>query len=200
MKTSLHSRVSDGFHSSCAMPLKSMWIPWNTNLHSFPSTASTPFMRKISTPLFFRMSPSQAFSLPSSTSPTRSIPMLVTDSSCWCSWPSFRNSLSISRTLSSENARMPRMPLITLSKEVATLSVVLTIGAKLLMARILSSTWDRYGASTRSILLSKMRSENASCSIASFSTPSGFSSSKCWMMCLASTTVTIPSRRILALM
>mmetsp|Transcript_86844 Transcript_86844/g.137034 ORF Transcript_86844/g.137034 Transcript_86844/m.137034 type:complete len:223 (+) Transcript_86844:663-1331(+) len=41
-----------------------------------------------------------------------------------------------------------------------------------------------------------MRSAKAICSTASFSTPSGFSSSRCWMICFASTSVRIPSRRM----
>ena len=51
---------------------------------------------------------------------------------------------------------------------------------------------------TRSILLRRTRSAKASCSTASFSTPSGLSSSMCCTRCLASTTVRIASRRSLA--
>ena len=61
------------------------------------------------------------------------------------------------------------------------------------MDLILVSTSPSSSSETRSILLSMMRSAKANCSTASFSTPSGFSSSTCWTMCLASTTVMMPS-------
>mmetsp|Transcript_57622 Transcript_57622/g.137012 ORF Transcript_57622/g.137012 Transcript_57622/m.137012 type:complete len:226 (+) Transcript_57622:504-1181(+) len=67
------------------------------------------------------------------------------------------------------------------------------MGTASLMARSLASTSLRYNSSTRSHLLRMMRSAKATCSTASFSTPSGFSSSRCWMMCLASTSVRMPS-------
>lgn len=41
----------------------------------------------------------------------------------------------------------------------------------------------------------KEGSQPATCSIASFSTPSSLTSSRCCSMCLASTSVTMPSRR-----
>mmetsp|Transcript_7256 Transcript_7256/g.11842 ORF Transcript_7256/g.11842 Transcript_7256/m.11842 type:complete len:234 (+) Transcript_7256:533-1234(+) len=63
-----------------------------------------------------------------------------------------------------------------------------------LMARIRFSTSTSSSSFTRSVLFRMMRSAKAICSTASFSTPSGFSSSRCWMMCFASTRVRIPSR------
>mmetsp|Transcript_66250 Transcript_66250/g.132929 ORF Transcript_66250/g.132929 Transcript_66250/m.132929 type:complete len:234 (+) Transcript_66250:540-1241(+) len=66
-----------------------------------------------------------------------------------------------------------------------------------LIMRILLSTSPRAASSTRSHLFSRIRSAKATCSMASFSTPSGFSSSRCWMMCCASTTVRMPSKDIL---
>mmetsp|Transcript_48393 Transcript_48393/g.90670 ORF Transcript_48393/g.90670 Transcript_48393/m.90670 type:complete len:204 (-) Transcript_48393:16-627(-) len=69
------------------------------------------------------------------------------------------------------------------------------------MALILASMASSSAASlTRSTLFSKIRSANATCSTASFSTPSGFSSSKCCTMCLASTTVQMPSSLYISLM
>mmetsp|Transcript_150097 Transcript_150097/g.418194 ORF Transcript_150097/g.418194 Transcript_150097/m.418194 type:complete len:238 (-) Transcript_150097:348-1061(-) len=56
------------------------------------------------------------------------------------------------------------------------------------------STSTNAASSTRSHLFKRIRSANATCSTASFSTPSGFSSSRCAMMCLASTTVRMPSK------
>mmetsp|Transcript_41234 Transcript_41234/g.131023 ORF Transcript_41234/g.131023 Transcript_41234/m.131023 type:complete len:217 (+) Transcript_41234:503-1153(+) len=56
------------------------------------------------------------------------------------------------------------------------------------------STSAKPSSSARSHLFRRMRSANATCSTASFSTPSGFSSSRWAMMCLASTTVRMPSR------
>mmetsp|Transcript_3969 Transcript_3969/g.7733 ORF Transcript_3969/g.7733 Transcript_3969/m.7733 type:complete len:202 (+) Transcript_3969:1624-2229(+) len=50
-------------------------------------------------------------------------------------------------------------------------------------------------SSTRSVLLSTMRSAKAICSIASFTTPSFFTSLRWRVTCLESTTVTSPSRR-----
>mmetsp|Transcript_12722 Transcript_12722/g.32507 ORF Transcript_12722/g.32507 Transcript_12722/m.32507 type:complete len:237 (+) Transcript_12722:751-1461(+) len=70
------------------------------------------------------------------------------------------------------------------------------MGAYLLISRNLASTFASSASSvTRSILLSSSRSANATCSTASFSAPSGFSSSRCCVTCFASTRVTMPSRR-----
>ena len=64
--------------------------------------------------------------------------------------------------------------------------------------RMRASTAASSASSTRSILLRRTRSAKASCSTASFSTPSGLSSSRCCTRCLASTTVRMASRRSLA--
>ena len=58
---------------------------------------------------------------------------------------------------------------------------------------ILLSTSPSSSSETRSILFNIILSAKASCSTDSFSTPSGFSSSTCCVMCLASATVIIPS-------
>mmetsp|Transcript_99058 Transcript_99058/g.174757 ORF Transcript_99058/g.174757 Transcript_99058/m.174757 type:complete len:238 (-) Transcript_99058:398-1111(-) len=63
-----------------------------------------------------------------------------------------------------------------------------------LIMRILFSTSSSVGSSTKSVLLRMIRSAKAICSTASFSTPSGFSSSRCSMTCFASTSVRMPSR------
>mmetsp|Transcript_56823 Transcript_56823/g.114078 ORF Transcript_56823/g.114078 Transcript_56823/m.114078 type:complete len:267 (-) Transcript_56823:49-849(-) len=69
--------------------------------------------------------------------------------------------------------------------------------AVLLMARISSWRSSRYSALTRSVLFSRMRSAKATCSTASLTTPSGFSSFKCSKMCFESTTVRMPSKAML---
>mmetsp|Transcript_34328 Transcript_34328/g.80421 ORF Transcript_34328/g.80421 Transcript_34328/m.80421 type:complete len:202 (+) Transcript_34328:559-1164(+) len=70
-----------------------------------------------------------------------------------------------------------------------------TMGAYLLTPRSRFSMRSTSDSSTRSSLLSSKRSAKATCSIASFSTPSGFSSSRCISMCFASTSAMMPSRR-----
>mmetsp|Transcript_8396 Transcript_8396/g.19675 ORF Transcript_8396/g.19675 Transcript_8396/m.19675 type:complete len:362 (-) Transcript_8396:3-1088(-) len=95
----------------------------------------------------------------------------------------------MSRILSSEKASMPKMKLMSTS-----LLTHRRICAAWLIMRILRSTSSSAASSTRSHLLSRMRSAKATCSTASFSTPSGFSSSRCAVRCLASTTVRMPSR------
>mmetsp|Transcript_4334 Transcript_4334/g.9889 ORF Transcript_4334/g.9889 Transcript_4334/m.9889 type:complete len:218 (+) Transcript_4334:512-1165(+) len=55
------------------------------------------------------------------------------------------------------------------------------------------STSCSSSSDTISHLFSRILSAKATCSTASFSTPSGFSSSRCSMRCLASTTVRMPS-------
>mmetsp|Transcript_30333 Transcript_30333/g.66387 ORF Transcript_30333/g.66387 Transcript_30333/m.66387 type:complete len:235 (+) Transcript_30333:436-1140(+) len=63
----------------------------------------------------------------------------------------------------------------------------------LLIILIRFSTSASFSSSTKSVLFSNIRSAKATCSTASFSTPSGFSSSRRSMICLASTTVRMPS-------
>mmetsp|Transcript_86847 Transcript_86847/g.137044 ORF Transcript_86847/g.137044 Transcript_86847/m.137044 type:complete len:254 (+) Transcript_86847:350-1111(+) len=157
-----------------------------------PFTARTPLDRKRSTPFSFNNQPIHSLSFCCTTSPTTSIPIDETRESCECSWLSSKNLSSLSTILSKENARMPKMKSISIS-----LFVVRLIGTPALIARMRFSTSTRSSSdSTRSHLLSKMRSAKAICSTASFSTPSGFSSSRCWTMCFASTRVKIPSRRM----
>mmetsp|Transcript_3402 Transcript_3402/g.8321 ORF Transcript_3402/g.8321 Transcript_3402/m.8321 type:complete len:218 (+) Transcript_3402:503-1156(+) len=68
------------------------------------------------------------------------------------------------------------------------------MGANLLMALNLSSTFFSSASSgTKSHLFSINLSAKATCSTASFSAPSGFSSSRCCTTCFASTSVIIPS-------
>ena len=109
--------------------------------------------------------------------------------SCSCSPSVSRNSGSISRVLSRLNAWIP----IRLFGSTWLFShrKMSADGLTFLMR---SSIAPSSAFSTRSILFSKMRSAKASCSSASFSTPSGFSSSRREMMCLLSHTVMIPSR------
>mmetsp|Transcript_109266 Transcript_109266/g.309119 ORF Transcript_109266/g.309119 Transcript_109266/m.309119 type:complete len:367 (-) Transcript_109266:8-1108(-) len=66
--------------------------------------------------------------------------------------------------------------------------------AVLLMMRSSAWTSSRYSGETRSVLFRRIRSAKATCSTASLTTPFGFSSLRCSMQCLASTTVSTPSR------
>mmetsp|Transcript_19262 Transcript_19262/g.44280 ORF Transcript_19262/g.44280 Transcript_19262/m.44280 type:complete len:288 (-) Transcript_19262:55-918(-) len=150
---------------------------------------STPFMRKMSVPLFCSKSPTHAWIRSRSRLPGVLIPRLVTLESC--SWlPSvLRNSGSISSVRARSNPLMSR----TLSTDTCEL-VQRWTGANLLMSRnrfVMRSS--SFSSVTRSHLFSSSRSANATCSTASFSAPSGFSSSRCCSMCFASTMVTIPS-------
>mmetsp|Transcript_19886 Transcript_19886/g.59330 ORF Transcript_19886/g.59330 Transcript_19886/m.59330 type:complete len:298 (-) Transcript_19886:1315-2208(-) len=151
--------------------------------------AMTPFIRYISTPFSVTMGSSQALNLPRSTSPSTVIPTEVTVASCSCSPSVLRNSGSISRVFSRSKALMFR----TWSAETFA-CVERTIGANLLMALNLSSTFLSSASSgTKSHLLRINRSAKATCSTASFSAPSGFSSSRCCTTCFASTNVMMPS-------
>mmetsp|Transcript_9966 Transcript_9966/g.20194 ORF Transcript_9966/g.20194 Transcript_9966/m.20194 type:complete len:209 (+) Transcript_9966:194-820(+) len=60
------------------------------------------------------------------------------------------------------------------------------ISANLLMLLSLALTSSFSSADTRSVLFSSILSENATCCSASLTFPSGFTSSRCWTMCLAS--------------
>mmetsp|Transcript_32529 Transcript_32529/g.85442 ORF Transcript_32529/g.85442 Transcript_32529/m.85442 type:complete len:210 (+) Transcript_32529:542-1171(+) len=74
------------------------------------------------------------------------------------------------------------------------------MGAKALISRSLASIWLSSAVpGTRSHLLSSSLSANATWHADSLTTPSGFTSSRCCTMCLASTRVTMPSRRANAL-
>mmetsp|Transcript_9903 Transcript_9903/g.29152 ORF Transcript_9903/g.29152 Transcript_9903/m.29152 type:complete len:264 (+) Transcript_9903:258-1049(+) len=153
--------------------------------------AMTPFIRYISTPFSVTMGSSQALNLPRSTSPSTVIPTEVTVASCSCSPSVLRNSGSISRVFSRSKALMFR----TWSAETFA-CVERTIGANLLMALNLSSTFLSSASSgTKSHLLRINRSAKATCSTASFSTPSGLISPSLVKACLASTTVTRASNR-----
>mmetsp|Transcript_89735 Transcript_89735/g.231669 ORF Transcript_89735/g.231669 Transcript_89735/m.231669 type:complete len:253 (-) Transcript_89735:502-1260(-) len=152
-------------------------------------TARTPFVRKMSTPFSLSNHCNHSFNLVWSTSPGTMMPTEVTRSSCMCSWLSWRKASSISRILSRENAWMPRM------KSMSTwLCVQRRICTASLIMRIRFSTSSSSASDTRSHLFSKMRSAKATCSTASFSTPSGFSSSKWATRCFASHTVKMPSK------
>mmetsp|Transcript_4516 Transcript_4516/g.12762 ORF Transcript_4516/g.12762 Transcript_4516/m.12762 type:complete len:214 (+) Transcript_4516:349-990(+) len=192
MKIILHLLSSSGPQAPSCEFANSMWMAWKTNFSFMPLTASTPLDRNMSTPFSFRSHEIHWLSFCWTTSPGTSIPTDETRLSCWWSWLSSRNASSISMILSREKPRMPRMNSISTS-----LFVTRLMGTVLLMARIRASTSASCSSpSTRSHLFSRMRSANAICSTASFSTPSGFSSSRCWMMCAASTSVRMPSKRM----
>mmetsp|Transcript_24464 Transcript_24464/g.81300 ORF Transcript_24464/g.81300 Transcript_24464/m.81300 type:complete len:246 (+) Transcript_24464:427-1164(+) len=115
--------------------------------------------------------------------------------SCSCSPSVLRNSGSISMTRFRSKAPMSR----TQSGDTSAL-VQRWTGACELIDLSRFSTRSRSSSETRSVLLSRIRSAKATCSTASFSAPSGFSSSRCCSMCFASTSVTIASSRACSLM
>mmetsp|Transcript_59455 Transcript_59455/g.98572 ORF Transcript_59455/g.98572 Transcript_59455/m.98572 type:complete len:284 (-) Transcript_59455:25-876(-) len=150
----------------------------------------TPFMRKMSAPFSCNIFPTHACTRSRSRSPVSVMLRLVTVLSCSCSPSVLRNSGSIS------NVRLRSKPLMfrTLSTDTLDCSERRR-GANLFMERKRPSTRSRSVSVTRSTLLTSKRSAKATCSTASFSAPSGFSSSRCCSICLASMSVTIPSRR-----
>mmetsp|Transcript_34638 Transcript_34638/g.79293 ORF Transcript_34638/g.79293 Transcript_34638/m.79293 type:complete len:243 (+) Transcript_34638:540-1268(+) len=105
-----------------------------------------------------------------------------------CSPSVFKNSGSISKTRS-------RLKAPTFNRSFGSIfeCCVWKMRAVKLMLFTLASTAFKVASSTKSVLFSTMQSAKATCSTLSFSTPSGFSSSKCDITCLASTTVTMPS-------
>mmetsp|Transcript_14598 Transcript_14598/g.38872 ORF Transcript_14598/g.38872 Transcript_14598/m.38872 type:complete len:306 (+) Transcript_14598:344-1261(+) len=188
MKTSLLVRRSSGFQSSSQSPLKIMWTAWYTKRLSELAMFSTPFIRKMSAPLVCRISETHACTRSRSTSASLVMLVDVTVESCSCSPSVLRNSGSISRV----RFRSKPPTLRTFSTE--TLDMCERwIGANALIALIRASTRTKSSSLTRSVLLSRIRSANATCSTASFSAPSGFSSSRCCSTCLASTSVMMPS-------
>mmetsp|Transcript_71090 Transcript_71090/g.206149 ORF Transcript_71090/g.206149 Transcript_71090/m.206149 type:complete len:346 (+) Transcript_71090:327-1364(+) len=189
MKVSLQHRSSSGAQSLWGAPEKAMCTAWNTNLHGKSFTAKTPFVRKMSTPLSLRSQPNQSFNLAWSTSPLQLMPTEVTLSSCWWSALSSRKASSISRILSKENALMPKMK--SMSTSLYLQRLIWTASLIILIRR---STSANSSSVAKSVLFSRILSAKATCSTASFSTPSGFSSSKWLIRCLASTTVRMPSK------
>ena len=120
--------------------------------------------------------------------PSNLVLVLETVGSCSCSPSVLRNSGSISRTFSSLKALMPIRCFGSTLLSLHRYSVAFG-----LIVRSLSSMGGSSASSTRSILFRRMRSANATCSAASFSTPSGFSSSMRERMYFESHTVMIPS-------
>mmetsp|Transcript_4574 Transcript_4574/g.15773 ORF Transcript_4574/g.15773 Transcript_4574/m.15773 type:complete len:200 (-) Transcript_4574:332-931(-) len=171
--------------------LRSMCTPWKTWRSGEPATASTPLERKMSTPFSRKSRESQSLSLARSSSPSRSKPTLETVLSCWCSPSTSRKASSISRTRPRSKAPIP-----STSSKGARENCVSITAAYLLISRTRATTAAFSASSTKSILLSRIRSAKATCSTDSFSTPSGFSSFRCSTMCFASTTVRMPSSRI----
>mmetsp|Transcript_30604 Transcript_30604/g.94635 ORF Transcript_30604/g.94635 Transcript_30604/m.94635 type:complete len:293 (+) Transcript_30604:742-1620(+) len=143
----------------------------------------------MSLPRSLRMSPIHSLTSSMWTSPGSWMDTDPTESSCSCSPSVLRNSGSISSVLVRSKALRSRTDS-TLTLDCC----VRNIGANALMPRMRFSTRSRSCSETRSILLRRIRSANATCSTDSFSAPSGFSSSRCCSMCFASTTVTMPSR------
>mmetsp|Transcript_24465 Transcript_24465/g.81304 ORF Transcript_24465/g.81304 Transcript_24465/m.81304 type:complete len:246 (+) Transcript_24465:427-1164(+) len=115
--------------------------------------------------------------------------------SCSCSPSVLRNSGSISSVLCRSKEEMPMRSLGSTCPFSHRKMVALGLSL-----RSRSSMAGSSASETRSVLLSKIRSAKATCSTASFSAPSGFSSSRCCSMCFASTSVTIASSRACSLM
>mmetsp|Transcript_43295 Transcript_43295/g.90677 ORF Transcript_43295/g.90677 Transcript_43295/m.90677 type:complete len:239 (-) Transcript_43295:105-821(-) len=125
-------------------------------------------------------------------------PTLPTVPSCACACASSeRKSGSDSRILGRLKASTPRIAPRSRSGSPPPggRSCVRTMRTAALMERMRCSTAWRSASEARSALLRRTRSAKAICSTASFSTPSGLTSSRCWMMCLASTTVMTASIR-----
>mmetsp|Transcript_51907 Transcript_51907/g.105689 ORF Transcript_51907/g.105689 Transcript_51907/m.105689 type:complete len:312 (-) Transcript_51907:6-941(-) len=143
---------------------------------------------------------SQLLILSRSNVPSFMMPTLVTDVSCawWCAWcdpsSSARKAGSFSMIFSRSKAPIPS----TLSSATSAF-VQGMISAILLILRSRPSTSLRYSGVTRSVLFSSSLSAYTTCSTASFSAPSAFSSSRCCTMCLASTRVRTASTRACAL-
>ena len=116
--------------------------------------------------------------------------VLVEDTvgSCSCSPSVLRNSGSIFKVFSSEKELIPikffGSTLEYWHRKISALGLICLIRPVM----VSSSSSD-----TKSVLLRSIRSAKATCSAASFSTPSGFSSSSRVRMCFASVTVMIPS-------
>mmetsp|Transcript_22419 Transcript_22419/g.74309 ORF Transcript_22419/g.74309 Transcript_22419/m.74309 type:complete len:322 (+) Transcript_22419:160-1125(+) len=190
MKTMRLSRGSS-FHGSSGSPEKSMWTPWKTNFMSWPRMLRMPFMRKMLTPSLARRSVSHAFTRTMSSAPACRRPMDVIESSCTCSPSVSRKSGSMSSTFLRSKASTPS----TKSSAKPLARSQRFSGATLFSDRSFDSTAASSPSSRRSHLFRRMRSAKATCSTASFSTPSGFCSSRCCTMCFASTTVTKASSR-----
>mmetsp|Transcript_5575 Transcript_5575/g.14096 ORF Transcript_5575/g.14096 Transcript_5575/m.14096 type:complete len:301 (-) Transcript_5575:170-1072(-) len=186
MNTNLDSRASSAPHASSGSPLKSMCTPWNTNFLSCPWIFRMPFILKMSTPFDASNSVSQPFTETMSNGLPAFRPTDVIEASCWCSPSSSRKSGSISSTFFREKAFTPK----TKSRANPVPFVHLTRGANLFSDLSLASTRCSCSSSTRSHLFTRIRSANATCSTASFSTPSGFTSPSLVKACFASTTVT----------
>mmetsp|Transcript_16679 Transcript_16679/g.48714 ORF Transcript_16679/g.48714 Transcript_16679/m.48714 type:complete len:301 (+) Transcript_16679:97-999(+) len=191
MNTSRDSLTSSTPHSSSGSPLKSMCTPWKTNLRSCPWICRMPFMRKMSTPLEANSSVSQPFIETMSNGLLAFRPTDVIEESCWCSPSSSRKSGSMSSTFARENAFTPS----TKSSAKPAPFVQRTSGASLFKLLSLASTRCSCSSSTRSHLFTNILSAKATCSTASFSTPSGLISPSLVKACLASTTVTRASNR-----
>mmetsp|Transcript_12901 Transcript_12901/g.27195 ORF Transcript_12901/g.27195 Transcript_12901/m.27195 type:complete len:353 (-) Transcript_12901:291-1349(-) len=147
----------------------------------------------MSTPFSCRSFENQALSFAKSHSPSREIPTLVTVSSCTCSASGSRKSGSLSSTRFKSKA-----PTFMISPRSTCEFWHLRMGACLFRSRIRLSTSATSSSLTKSILFRIILSANKTCSTASFSAPSGFSSSRCWIRCLASTTVRMASSFMLA--
>merc|ERR1712050_789071 len=152
MKTILHLFSSSASHAFCEVPENSIWIAWKTYRLGSPFTARTPLQRKMSTPFSCKSHEIQSLSLVLQTSPGTSMPTEETRESCWWSCESSKNESSFIKTLSRENARIPKMKLMSTS-----LFVVRLIGTEALIARMRPSTSLRVASSTRSHLFSRTR-------------------------------------------
>mmetsp|Transcript_3754 Transcript_3754/g.11709 ORF Transcript_3754/g.11709 Transcript_3754/m.11709 type:complete len:260 (-) Transcript_3754:14-793(-) len=116
--------------------------------------------------------------------------MELTLESCeWSPSPACRNSGSNSSTRCTSKA----FRLITHFGSTADCWHLMTGACELIALIFCSILASSASSGTRSVLFSSTLSAKAICSTASFSTPSGFSSSRCWTMCFASTTVQMPS-------
>mmetsp|Transcript_702 Transcript_702/g.2064 ORF Transcript_702/g.2064 Transcript_702/m.2064 type:complete len:293 (+) Transcript_702:119-997(+) len=198
MKTILETRVSPGCHLVCAGP-KSIcsWTPWNTNFWSpWPANDSTPLDRYKSAARVWSNSAMKMLNLGTSRKPSTEMP---TDATIERSWTFFSPSCLSKRTGSMSTQRSmsnDEMPMI-FERSTRDRSHSMT-SAKLLMAAMRARIAAFSSGDTRSTLLRRILSENATCCTASFTAPSGFSSSRCALTCFAEARQTTASMRKLS--
>mmetsp|Transcript_3948 Transcript_3948/g.6752 ORF Transcript_3948/g.6752 Transcript_3948/m.6752 type:complete len:239 (-) Transcript_3948:540-1256(-) len=204
MKTSLLILFSPSFQIACEGPkLICSWTPWKTNLTSpWPAIDSTPLLRYRSLALACSSCCMKELNTTSSRSPSNMRPTEPTPERSWIfllvfrflesgskafpcspsSSSSRRNSGSTSSVFSIENEFTPRMRARSTVEFRHSMS-----SANLLTELMVPRTSASSSALTRSVLLRSTRSANATCCTASFTALSGFTSSRCCLMCLQST-------------
>ena len=201
MKTIFDWRGSSSPHGASNVPEKLMCTAWKTNRSAACAMLSTPFIRKMSSPCVLSSSWIQFCASSRSRAPGSTVRMwrgapwsrltLPTDASCWVGSASTLSSCGLACS-----ARCKSKPWIPSTESTETVDCrQRTIGAKGLRPRSRASTRSSSRGLTRSVLLSSSRSANATCALASLTTPFGFFAFRWRSTCFASTKVTMPSSR-----